>query len=101
MVWVPAPAPVVDQWSGYIDATSTGTGTSPTTPMRHRLHHATPCTFAALKTALAAGATRPVIYTAAVGKGRDSRWAGAVDGFRINKKVYDFEVDGVKAKDAK
>ena len=55
-----------------------------------------------MKTALAAGgAPDPVIYTAAVGKGRDSRWAGAVDGFRINKKVYDFEVDGVKAKDAK
>ncbi len=41
------------------------------------------------------------IFTAAVAKGRDNRWAGAVDGLRINKKQYDFEADGVKDKDAK
>ncbi len=43
----------------------------------------------------------PVMYTAAVAKGRDNAWVGAVDGFRINKKLYDFEADGVKDKDAK
>ncbi|WP_282190293.1 hypothetical protein HEP84_55815 [Streptomyces sp. RLB1-33] len=40
----------------------------------------------------------PTIHSAAVGKGRDHLWTGAVDGLRINKYVYDFEADGVKAR---
>jgi hypothetical protein len=95
MVWVPDAAPVVNRWSSFIDATSTGewyfTGgdVPPCT-------QATPCTFAAAKAALAAsGPPDPIIYTAAVGKGRDDRWVGAVDGFRINRKTYDFEDEPV------
>lgn len=53
-------------------------------------------------TALAAsGAPDPIIYSVAVGKGRDNEWHGAIDGLRINDKLYDFEADGVKRKDAK
>jgi hypothetical protein len=102
MVWVPDPAPVVNQWSSYIDATTTGkwyfTGSTGVTTGCNQV---TMCTFAQAKTALNDGSPDPVIYTAAVGKGRDNMWIGAVDGFRINKKVYDFEAGGVKAKDAK
>ena len=102
MVWVPDPSPVVDQWSGYIDATTTGkwyfTGAE---GVATGCNQTTMCTFAAAKTALNDGGDAPIMYTLMVGKGRDSRWSGAVDGLRLNKKQYDFEVDGVKAKDAK
>ena len=35
------------------------------------------------------------IMTAAVAKGRDAEWQGAVDGLRINDTVFDFEETGV------
>ena len=35
------------------------------------------------------------ILTVAVTKGRDYEWHGAVDGLRINDKVFDFEETGV------
>jgi hypothetical protein len=37
-------------------------------------------------------------HSAAVGKGRDHLWTGAVDGLRINKHACDFEADGVEAR---
>ena len=40
------------------------------------------------------------IITAAVAKGRDYEWPGAVDGLRINDTVFDFEETGVLARDA-
>lgn len=96
MVWVPDEAPVTNQWSGYIDATTTGdwyfTGSVGLTTL---CNQATMCSFAEAKTRLDDGDPVPIIYTAAVGKGRDNLWAGAVDGFRINAKVYDFELFGV------
>ncbi|MEU9152869.1 hypothetical protein AB0D59_20480 [Streptomyces sp. NPDC048417] len=58
----------------------------------------TPCTFEHLKTELNDGGAQPTIYTAAVGKGRDYMWIGAVDGLRINRTVYDFEADGVRTR---
>ncbi|MHA5048974.1 hypothetical protein [Streptomyces sp. SD15] len=100
-VWVPDPSPVTDGWSSYLDATETGlwflTGNAGVVT---GCNQTTKCTFPQLKTALNDGGARPTIYTAAVGKGRDYIWIGAVDGLRINKTIYDFEADGVKTRRA-
>jgi hypothetical protein len=96
LVWVPDAAPVTNQWSDFIDATTTGnwymTGeegsdTTCTTSLT--------CDFDAVMTALDDGGAEPVIHTAAVGKGRDNTWFGAVDGLVINDTAYDFEPFGV------
>jgi hypothetical protein len=96
MVWVPDAAPVVNQWSGFIDATSTGywyfTGSTGVTT---GCNQATQCSFAQAKNSLNDGQPDPMIYTVAVGKGRDQTWVGAIDGLRINQDVYDFEFTGV------
>lgn len=98
MTWVPDPSPVTNRWSPYLDATSTGawflTGAAGT---ESGCNQASMCTFAELKDALDDGGAAPTIYTVAVGKGRDHMWIGAVDGLQINRTVYDFEADGVKA----
>lgn len=96
MVWVPDPSPQTDKWSGYIDATTTGnwyfTGAEATcTTCTDALN----CTWTQAKAALNDGSPTPFIYTAMVGKGRDSQWIGAIDGLRINSSVFDFELDGV------
>ncbi|MGW5307801.1 hypothetical protein ACWERF_28220 [Streptomyces griseoluteus] len=97
MVWLPPASPVTDRWSPYLDATTTGTwfltGAAGTAT---GCNQSTPCTFTQLKTALNDGGQTPTIYTAAVGKGRDNLWAGAVDGLRINRNIYDFEAGGVR-----
>ncbi|MEU1535083.1 hypothetical protein [Streptomyces fagopyri] len=97
MVWSPPASPVTDRWSPYLDATTTGTwfltGNAGTVT---GCNLSTPCTFPQLKTALNDGGSAPTIYTAAVGKGRDNMWAGAVDGLRINRTIYDFEATGVR-----
>ncbi|MFC4504015.1 MULTISPECIES: hypothetical protein [Streptomyces] len=99
LVWVPDGTTVVtNRWSGFIDATTNGywylTG-GEVCPAADQ------CTFAEVKTALndadSQGAT---IYTAAVGKGRDYMWIGAVDGLRINQRIYDFEAKGVRTRSA-
>ncbi len=99
LVWTPAASPVTNGWSPFLDAPQTGTwfltGAAGTTT---GCALATPCTFAAVKTALADAGEPATIYTAAVGKGRDFMWIGAVDGLRINDTVYDFEADGVEAR---
>lgn len=101
MVWVPGPAPVVNQWSGYIDATTTGswyfTGSTGGTT---GCNQTTMCTFAQAKAALTDTAPGPIIYAVMVGKGRDNLWAGAVDGLRINASVFDFEAGGVRVRRA-
>ncbi len=51
-------------------------------------------------TALNDGGDTPTVLTVAITKGRDNMWIGAVDGLRLNTKVYDFERDGVKEKGA-
>lgn len=101
MVWMPPPSPVTSRWSGYLDATTTGTwlltgaaGTATGCTL------ATPCTFPELKAALDDGDPQPTILSAAVGKGRDHMWIGAVDGLRINGTIYDFEADGVRTRRA-
>jgi hypothetical protein len=107
MVWVPNGTGVpLNQWSGYIDATTNGqwylTGSAGTTT---GCNQATMCSFTGIKTALNDGGAsgEPIILTAAVVKGRDNMWIGAVDGLRINGKSYDFEGEpkGVKAKSVK
>ncbi|MFE7187914.1 hypothetical protein [Streptomyces erythrochromogenes] len=101
LVWLPPASPVTNAWSGYLDATTTGawflTGSAGTAT---GCNLATPCPFPQLKTALNDGGTQPTLYTAAVGKGRDNMWIGAVDGLRINKTIYDFEASGVKTRRA-
>jgi hypothetical protein len=95
-----------NQWSGYINAVSdpnphwglTGSqfNANPNTTCGI---NGTRCTFAQIQTFLATG-TGAVIGTAAVTKGRDNSWVGAVDGLRINDVVYDFEPFGVEEEDA-
>lgn len=98
MVWNPATPLASNQWSGYLDATTTGdwfltgnAGTATNCTLNNR------CTFAQLKAALDDGGASgaPQILTAAVVKGRDFTYSGAVDGLRINNVVYDFEPFGV------
>ncbi|WP_326580815.1 hypothetical protein OIE69_42400 [Actinacidiphila glaucinigra] len=96
MVWTPPASPVVDRWSPYIDATTTGTWFL--TGNETSCTQATPCTFTQLKASFTGGIAPPTILTVAVGKGRDNMWIGAVDGLRINHNIYDFEADGVKTR---
>lgn len=94
MVFVPDAVTATNQWSGYIDAVTTGdwyfTGSAGTETDCGQSDP--PCDFAAAKAELGPAAS---IYTAAVGYGRLEAWVGAVDGFRINETVYDFEPFGV------
>lgn len=96
MVWVPDASPVTNRWSPFLDATKTGywylTGNETS------CNQAAQCTFDQLKASLNDGGDEATILTAAVGKGRDHMWIGAVDGLRINNRVYDFEADGVRAR---
>ena len=96
LVFVPAENSPANQWSGYIDATTTGkwgltgaAGTATGCPLSGGL-----CTFAQVKAAL----PDATILTAAVTKGRDFSWQGAVDGLTINDDVFDFEESGVSAR---
>jgi hypothetical protein len=94
LVWVPDASPVTNRWSRYINATTTGywylTGGETT------CNQAAQCSFQALKASFTAVGAQPTIFTASVGKGRDHLWAGAVDGLRINRNIYDFEASGVR-----
>ena len=96
MVWDPPASPVVNRWSGYLDATTTGdwyfTGAA---GVCTGCNMVTTCTFTAAKASLNDGPPAPIFYSVAVGKGRDSLWVGAVDGLRMNNTVYDFEPLGV------
>ncbi|MFF7203204.1 hypothetical protein [Streptomyces sp. NPDC008141] len=98
LVWVPDASPVTNGWSPFLDATSTGywylTGNETA------CNPAAECTLEELKTSLNDGGQGATIHTAAVGKGRDNMWIGAVDGLRINQTVYDFETSGVKERRA-
>jgi hypothetical protein len=49
---------------------------------------------------VAAGGSDASILSVAINKGRDSQFQGAVNGLRLNYKVYDFEADGVHSKGA-
>ena len=92
LVWVPDGAGVLNRWSDYLDATTTGDWylTNGTVGGAIGCTQANMCSFDTMQ----AGLADATIYTAAVGKGRDSRWVGAVDGLRINDEVFDFELFG-------
>ncbi len=87
-------------WTGYIDATTSGkwylTGAEGNTSPGTGCGQSLTCNFTQVMTALDDGGDEPVIYTAAVGKGRDNAWVGAVYGLRINDTIYDFEPLGVQ-----
>jgi hypothetical protein len=98
LAWNPDPAPVENEWTGYLDATSTGkwglSGSafnSPATQANCGLNGPR-CTLAQAKAALGPNAQ---ILSVSVAKGRDNAWQGAVDGLRINNEVFDFELFGV------
>ncbi len=91
LVWVPAANSPPNTWSGYIDATTTGLWGLTGFPNDQCGLNGPRCTFDAMKALL----PDAVIGTAAVVKGRDSAFQGAVDDLRINNKVYDFEPFGV------
>jgi hypothetical protein len=96
LVFLPANSEA-NRWSAFIDATTTGrwggTGAAFTgTPCDI---NGTQCSFAELRAFLDDGGEPPRIFTAAVTKGRDFSFSGAVDGLRINNTVYDFEEHGV------
>lgn len=106
LVFVPAGVPVgeINRWSSYIDATLAAEGEwyfTGAAGTETGCNMSTECTFDEMQDALAADdaadSTPATIYTVAVGKGRDSGWAGAVDGLRINDTIFDFEPLGVEA----
>ena len=98
MVWVPDPAPVTNQWSDYLDATTTGYWyfTNGSLATATGCGQSQACTFTDAMQNLMYAAPSAVFLSIAIGKGRDYAWAGAVDGLRINDSLYDFEPGGVK-----
>jgi hypothetical protein len=44
------------------------------------------------------GGATPTVLSSGMHKGRDYAWVGAGDGLRLNRYVYDFEVNGVNAR---
>ncbi|QFR02822.1 hypothetical protein F9278_26285 [Streptomyces phaeolivaceus] len=99
LVWVPPASPVTNRWSPYLDAATSGYWylTNAAAATATGCTQAAQCTFAAVKTALQDGGAPATLYSAAVGKGRDFMWIGAIDGFRVNETIYDFERWGVRA----
>jgi hypothetical protein len=98
LVFMPA-ASTSNQWSGYIDATTTGKWGLTSGKFDNASCHINGprCSFAEVMDVLGDNAS---IMTVAVSKGKDNPWQGAVDGLRINETVFDFEETGVFARDA-
>jgi hypothetical protein len=97
LVYVPADNSKPNEWSGYIDATKTGTWGLSGTKWNNTtcsLNTAT-CTWDQVQTYLDASGDPATILSVMVSKGRDHAWSGAVDGLRVNDTVFDFERDGV------
>jgi hypothetical protein len=91
------PNSAANQWSPYIDATTTGLwgGTGAAFAGQPCDQNGARCSFADLKAFLNDGGEPATIFTVGITKGRDFSWQGAVDGLRINNTVYDFEETGV------
>jgi hypothetical protein len=105
MIWIPDPAPAVNRWSGYLNAATSGDWyfTNSSVAMATGCTQALTCSLADAKQALIDendGSGAATIDTIAVSKGRDDEWVGAVDGLRINNKLYDFEPYGVVVRPA-
>ena len=100
LVWNP-PAQPPNAWSPFIDATKGGfwglTGSafnSPATKQNCGLNGPR-CTFAEVMALLKDGGDAPETFTAAITKGRDYEFQGAVDDLRLNGRVANFEEGGV------
>jgi hypothetical protein len=91
------PNSAANQWSPYIDATTTGLwgGTGGAFTGQPCDQNGARCSFTELKAFLNDGGEPATIFTVGITKGRDFSWQGAVDGLRINNTVYDFEETGV------
>ena len=92
-----------NQWSGYINATTTpaspsGTGftLSGGEGTATGCNLAKPCSFDELQAALNDGGDKATIGSIAVTKGRDFAWQGGIDGLRVNNEVFDFEPTGTR-----
>ncbi|MGW0808243.1 hypothetical protein [Nonomuraea sp. NPDC002799] len=59
---------------------------------------AVPCSFATLKSRLP---NAVISFSLGIGKGRDTRFVGAVDGLQVNQTIYDFEFTGVRSRRAR
>lgn len=95
MVWVPPAVAPVNQWSAFLDATTvSGEWFLSGNELAPLCTQSSPCNLTTLRNAL----PQATVYSIAVGKGRDYNWVGAVDGLRVNRYVYDFEADGVRAR---
>ena len=104
LVFTPATNPPANQWSPFIDATSAAAGTWFLTGAAGTATGCligTPCSFTALQTALADGGDAATVLSVAITKGRDFSYQGAVDGLRINDRLFDFEEKGVNERGAK
>jgi hypothetical protein len=105
LVFTPAKT-ASNAWSGYIDATSTGLwgltgGAFNNPPTKENCGLNGPrCTFAEVMDLLDDGGDAATIISAGISKGRDFEFHGAVDGLRLNDKVFDFEETGVVERDA-
>jgi hypothetical protein len=96
LVYLPANS-TANRWSSYIDATESGRwgGTGAAFAGTPCDINGARCSFGELQAFLDDGGEPARIFTAAVTKGRDFSFSGAVDGLRINNTIYDFEEDGV------
>ncbi len=99
LVFTPAANTPAGTWT-HVDATTEGrwglTGAqfnSPATAANCGLN-GPECTFAEVKAFLASG-TGATVFTAAVGKGRDFAFEGAVDGLEVNDDTVNFEPNSV------
>ena len=97
LVFMPANT-TANQWSGYIDATTTGLwgGTGGAFTGTKCDINGSRCTFDELQAYLNDGDDNPAkIISVAIVKGKDNFWSGAVDGLRVNDMTVDFEETGV------
>ena len=100
LVWNP-PAQAPGGWSPFIDATKVGlwglTGSAFNNPATKQNcgSNGPLCTFAEVMAVLNDGGEPPETFTAAISKGRDYEFQGAVDDLRLNGRVANFEEEGV------
>ena len=101
LVYQPAAVPA-NTWSTINAATGAGWyfTNGPTAVATTCGQGAAPQHFCTLAEVKAAAPNAVVTLSAAIAKGRDYEWHGAVDGLRINNKVFDFEETGVVERDA-
>jgi hypothetical protein len=107
LVFVPnasaVPSSRWNRWSDYIDATDGGNGgwyfTNGTTATATGCSLSSLCSFDDMKSNAAAAYPDMQITSMALAKGRDNAWQGAVDGFRVNDEIFDFELYGVRTEE--